>query len=141
MSILHNKIDTGFESGLYTGMILIDLQKAFDTLNHKVEFSEETTKWFKSYLSNRKFKVHVKNTFSEWFPTGVENILRTWHLVGGGGLSQYEGGAWEGLKMLLKNTSEGVYMIVKLLAKSLQAFKFTKNELFHTYFSRFLARF
>ena len=54
-------------------MILIDLQEAFDTVNHdilqkKMEFigfSEETTKWFKSYLSNRKFKVHIKNTFSE----------------------------------------------------------------------------
>ena len=54
-------------------MILIDLQKAFDTVNHdillkKMEFiglSEETTRWFKSYLSNRKFKVHIKNTFSE----------------------------------------------------------------------------
>ena len=59
-------------------MILIDLQKAFDTVNHdillkKMEFigfSEETTKWFKSYLSNRKFKVHIKNTFSE-----PENLL------------------------------------------------------------------
>ena len=30
-----------------------------------VGFSEETTKWFKSYLSNRKFKVHFNNTFSE----------------------------------------------------------------------------
>ena len=73
LSYLNNKIATGFESGLYTGMILIDLQKAFDTVNHdillkKMEFigfSEETTKWFKSYLSNRKFKVHIKNTFSE----------------------------------------------------------------------------
>ena len=54
-------------------MILIDLQKAFDTVNHNIllkkmefiGFSEETTKWFKSCLSNRKFKVHVKNTFSE----------------------------------------------------------------------------
>ena len=54
-------------------MILIDLQKAFDTVNHdillkKMEFigfSEETIKWFKSYLSNRKFKVRIKNTFSE----------------------------------------------------------------------------
>ena len=54
-------------------MILIDLHKAFDTVNHnillkKIEFkgfSEEKTKWFKSYLSNRKFKVHIKNTFSE----------------------------------------------------------------------------
>ena len=58
LSYLNNKIATGFESGLYTGMILIDLQKAFDTVNHdillkKMEFigfSEETTKWFKSYL-------------------------------------------------------------------------------------------
>ena len=54
-------------------MILIDLEKAFDTVNHdillkKMEFigfSEETTKCFKSYLSNRKFKVHIKNNFSE----------------------------------------------------------------------------
>ena len=30
-----------------------------------IGFSEETTKWFKSYLSDRKFKVHIKNTFSE----------------------------------------------------------------------------
>ena len=54
-------------------MTLINLQKVFDTVNHdillkKMEFigfSEETTKWFKSYLSNSKFKVHIKNTFSE----------------------------------------------------------------------------
>ena len=54
-------------------MILTDLQKTFDILNHdilinKMEFigfSEETTKWLKSYLSNRKFKVHIENTFSE----------------------------------------------------------------------------
>ena len=73
LSYPNNKIATGFESGLYTGVILIDLQKDFDTVNHdillkKMEFigfSEETTKWFKSYLSNRKFKVHIKNNFSE----------------------------------------------------------------------------
>ena len=45
------------------------------------------------------------------------------------------------LKMLSKNTCEGVYLIAKLPAISLQAFKFTKNELLHTYFSRILARF
>ena len=68
-----SSMSTGFESGLCTSMILIDLQKAFDTVNHdillkKLEFigfSEETTKWFKSYLSNRKFKTYIKNTFSE----------------------------------------------------------------------------
>ena len=75
------------------------------------------------------------------FPTGVENM--------GGmgdsskfneGLSQYMGGAWAGVKML-KNTCEGLHLLVMLLAISLQAYKFTKNELFQTYFSNILARF
>ena len=36
LSYLKNKIATGFEFGLHIGMILIDLQKAFDTkLNTK----------------------------------------------------------------------------------------------------------
>ena len=73
ISYLNSKIATAFQCGLYTGMILINLEKAFDTVNHdillkKMEligFSEETTKWFKSYLSNKKVKVHIKNTFSE----------------------------------------------------------------------------
>ena len=41
--------------------------------------------------------------------------------------------------MLSKNTCEGVNLIVKLPAISLQACKFTKNELFHAHFSRILA--
>ena len=45
------------------------------------------------------------------------------------------------LKMLPKNTCEGVHLIVKLPAISLQASKFTKNELLQTYFSRILDRF
>ena len=73
LSYLNNKIATGFESGLYAGMILIDLQKAFDTINHDIliskmkhlGFSKEATLWFKSYLSNRTFKVHINKTFSE----------------------------------------------------------------------------
>ena len=31
-----DKILTGFDSGFLTGMILIDLQKAFDTINHNI---------------------------------------------------------------------------------------------------------
>ena len=41
-------------------------------------------------------------------------------MEGGGRSSQCMGGAWGGLKMLSK-TCEGVHLIVKLLAKSLQA--------------------
>ena len=59
----------------------------------------------------------------------------------GRGLSQNIRGAWRELKMLSKNTCKGVHLIVKLPAISLQASKFTKNELLHTYFSRILARF
>ena len=36
LSYLNNKIATGFESGLFTGMILIGVQKAFDTINHDI---------------------------------------------------------------------------------------------------------
>ena len=38
LSFLNNKILKGFDKGLFTGVILIDLQKAFDTINH--EFGE-----------------------------------------------------------------------------------------------------
>ena len=54
-------------------MILIDLQKAFDTINHEIllgklhaiGFSEKTVAWFKSYLSDRAFKVNINNHFSD----------------------------------------------------------------------------
>ena len=55
------------------GMILIDLQKAFDTINHKIllgklhatGFSGTTVTWFKSCLSDRAFKVNINNHFSD----------------------------------------------------------------------------
>ena len=73
LSHLNNKISTGFECGLHTGMILIDLQKAFDTINHKIPinkmeslgFSENVIPWFESYLSHRKFKVNFNKPFLE----------------------------------------------------------------------------
>ena len=54
-------------------MILIDVQKAFDTLDHDVllkqwnilGFKKPVIKWFKSYLSNRKFFVSIEVVFSE----------------------------------------------------------------------------
>ena len=36
LTYLTDKILTGFDSGLLTGMILIDLQKASDTINHDI---------------------------------------------------------------------------------------------------------
>ena len=36
LSFLNDKILKGFDDGLVTGMILIDLQKAFDTINHDI---------------------------------------------------------------------------------------------------------
>ena len=72
LSYLTDKILTGFDSGLLTGMILIDLQKAFDTINHDIllkkmslaGFSCQSITWFKSYLSSRRFQVIIKNKYS-----------------------------------------------------------------------------
>ena len=68
---LSDFIINGMDKGLDTGMILIDLQKAFDTLDHnnlleKMEclgFKKLVIKWFKSYLSNRKFFVLLEGIF------------------------------------------------------------------------------
>ena len=51
---LTDKILTGFGSGPLTGMILIGLQKAFDTINHHIllrkmsvlRFSDRSINWF-----------------------------------------------------------------------------------------------
>ena len=51
------------------------------------------------------------------------------------------GGGVGWLKMPSKNTCEEVHFILKLPAISMQACKFTRNELLRTYFSRILARF
>ena len=55
-------------------MILIDLQKAFNTIDHEIllqqrkaiNFSESTIKWFKSYLSERIFLVNIENKLSDF---------------------------------------------------------------------------
>ena len=53
-------------------MILIDLQKAFNTIDHKIileklmyiGFSTKAIDWFKSYITNRSFIVNVENDYS-----------------------------------------------------------------------------
>ena len=64
---LTDKVKIGFEEGLLTGMVLIDLQKAFDTIDHSIllekmsclGFAGKTIAWFTSYLTNRSFIVNV----------------------------------------------------------------------------------
>ena len=60
----NNEVLKGFDKGLMTGMILIDLQKAFDTIDHDIllkklssaGFSNHVIGWFKSYLFNPLLK-------------------------------------------------------------------------------------
>ena len=54
LTFLHDKILSGFDKGLMTGMILIGLQKAFVTIDHgillkklsSISFSNHTIDWF-----------------------------------------------------------------------------------------------
>ena len=53
-------------------MLLLDLQKAFDTVNHKILCDKleimgvGCIEWFHSYLSNRKQYVSVNNVYSKY---------------------------------------------------------------------------
>ena len=72
LSYLTDKILTDFDSGLLTGMILIDLQKAFDTINHDIflrkmvslGFSNHSTMWLQSYLFDRSLRLNIKSKYS-----------------------------------------------------------------------------
>ena len=73
LSFLNDKILGDFIDCLLTSIILIAPQKAFDTINHDIVlsklsiivFSDDTVKWFKSYLSNHKFSLNLENCFLE----------------------------------------------------------------------------
>ena len=73
-SFLYDKIFKGFDNGVYTGMILIDLPKVFDTINHKILFDKvlptdllkNTISLYKTYLAERHFNVEVANLVSKF---------------------------------------------------------------------------
>ena len=76
MPDLYHSIDfvpTGMDKQIHTGMILVDLQKAFNTLGRGVllkkmkyfGFRTMGIKWFESYLSNVMFLVLIDYVFSE----------------------------------------------------------------------------
>ena len=73
LSFLNDKVLQGFDQGLMTGMALIDLQKAFDTIDHDIllqklyaiGFSKHSVNQFRSYFINRTFLVNLRNAFSQ----------------------------------------------------------------------------
>ena len=81
LSFLNDKILKGFANRVYTGMILIKLQKAFDKINHKtlldrllpIAFSNNTISWYESDLVECHFTVEVANWVSKFskIPCGV----------------------------------------------------------------------
>ena len=74
LSFLTDKILKGFNEGLLNRMILIDLQKAFDSISHEIlfkklkamGFSEVCITWFQSYLSERIFFISIENQLSDY---------------------------------------------------------------------------
>ena len=72
LGLLADKIATRFEKGLFTGIVLVNFQKAFDSIDHQIllkkmsylGFSKNAVTWFKSYLCERKFKISINTSYS-----------------------------------------------------------------------------
>ena len=70
---LSDYIRNNQDKGEYTGMVVIDLQKAFDTVNHKILLSklqalgldQVAIKWFASYLEDRQQILQIGDTHSD----------------------------------------------------------------------------
>ena len=71
---LQDHIRGQIASGKYTGMILLDIQKAFDSVDHQILCKKlsvlgiQSTAWFNSYLSDRKQLVNINGTESDPLP-------------------------------------------------------------------------
>ena len=68
---LTDQIKLDMSKGLYVGMVLIDLQKAFDTVDHEIlckklkSMGINSTEWFQSYLGGRNQVVEANDTLSD----------------------------------------------------------------------------
>ena len=93
----------------------------------------------KNSLSHSKLfhlPCHICHMISHWcWEHGWRGSSKFWR--GGGTWVNI----WESMRMVktvLKNTCEGIHLLVKFLAIRQQVCKFTKDELFHTHFSSIL---
>ena len=74
MTYLTDFLRYQISKGLYTGMIFLDLQKAFDTVDHLILCDKHramgvySVDWFKSYLSDRNQFVQANDTTSDSSP-------------------------------------------------------------------------
>ena len=74
LTVMLDRWKKAMDSGKLAGALLTDLSKAFDSLNHelimaKLEaygFDQSSISYTYSYLSDRKQRTKVNNSFSEW---------------------------------------------------------------------------
>ncbi len=67
------------DDGYVTGVIFLDLKKAFDTVNHNILLQKlkhhgvdnNELSWFQSYLNNRSQSVSVNSTLSDFEPINI----------------------------------------------------------------------
>ena len=72
LTYLADKLGANMDEGLYTGMVLMDLQKAFDTVDYTIltkklnaiGIDNSAGSWFKSYLAGRKQVVKINGRLS-----------------------------------------------------------------------------
>ena len=69
---LSDHIKQEVDAGKYCGMVMLDLQKAFDTVNHSIlvnklkaiGFDSTSVSWMQSYLEGREQMVEVNGALS-----------------------------------------------------------------------------
>jgi hypothetical protein len=72
LTYLCDKIRCNMDNGFYTGLLLLDLQKAFDTVDHQILLkklsavgaNDSVVTWFSSYVSGREQVVQVNDCLS-----------------------------------------------------------------------------
>ena len=76
---LIDRLLNNMDNRVLNGLLLVDLKKAFDLVNHSIllsklqmyGFSPSTVQWFPSYLSDRSQCTNVKGTLSNPLPVSI----------------------------------------------------------------------